>query len=178
MRPHHGTQHIMGIRHPVGPFPHGFIHRILQGLRSAGYRMHLCAKQLHPVYVQRLSVRILLPHKNLALHAQQRRGRSGCHPMLPCSGLRDHPGFSHLFGHEHLAQHIVDLVGSGVVQILPLQINLRAAQIPGHLFRIVQKGRPAGIFLLQTIQLLQEIRILFIKFIAFLQADQFIHQGF
>ena len=55
--------------------------------------------------------------------------------------------FAHPRGQKGLSQHIVELVGPGVVQILPLQIDLRPAQIFRHLFGKIQPGWPPRVFI-------------------------------
>ena len=67
--------------------------------------------------------------------------------MLPRPRLGDQAGLAHPLGQKGLSQHIVDLVGPGVVQILPLQIDLRPAQIFRHLFGKIQPGWPPSVFI-------------------------------
>ena len=40
--------------------------------------------------------------------------------MLSGSGLGNHSGLSHFLCQEHLTDNVIDLVGTGVVQILTL----------------------------------------------------------
>ena len=96
--------------------------------------------------------------------------------MLARAGLGDQAGLAHLFGQQGLAQHIVDLVGAGMVQVLPLQVDLRPAQVLCHFLRIVQPGGPAGVFIEQRPQLPVELRVVFIVVVRFLQLDHRIHQ--
>ena len=49
-------------------------------------------------------------------------------------------GLAHFLGQKRLPQHIVDLVGAGVVQVLTLEVNFGSAQILGHPLRIVEAG--------------------------------------
>jgi hypothetical protein len=46
--------------------------------------------------------------------------------VLTRAGLRDHPRLAHLLGEQRLAQHVANLVGAGVVQVLALEQDLRA----------------------------------------------------
>src|SRR3546814_3028697 len=60
-------------------------------------------------------------HVDHALQTHQRaRGRRR-HPVLAGARLGDHPGLAHLPGEQGLTQHIVDLVGSGVVEVFSLR---------------------------------------------------------
>jgi len=56
---------------------------------------------------------------------EKRRGRS--HAVLSGSGFGHDTLFSEPYGQKRLAQRVVDFVRAGVIQILALQINLRAA---------------------------------------------------
>lgn len=99
--------------------------------------MYLGAQQLHTEHVQRLPVGVLFSHEDLALHVHESCCRGGGDAVLSGAGLGNNSRLAHLLCQQHLSQHVVDLVGTGVVQILPFQVNFRAAQIPGHLFRII-----------------------------------------
>ena len=177
MGAHHGAQHIQSVIHPLRPFPHSFIDRVLQRLRAAGHRMDLCAQKLHPVYIQCLSVGVLLPHINLTFHSHQ-SGRCGRrHPMLSGTGLRDDPCFAHPLCQKHLTQHVVDLVGTGMVQVLPLDIDLRAAQILCHFLRKIQHGRAPCIVLHQFVQIPDKFRVTAVFLIGFLQLADRVHQS-
>ena len=63
--------------------------------------------------------------------------------MLTGAGFGDDPLLAHPPGQEHLAQGIVDLVGAGVTEILPLQPDLRSARSLGQAIGTVHRCRPA-----------------------------------
>ena len=65
--------------------------------------------------------------------------------MLACSGLCNNSGLSHLFRKKTLPDTVIDLVGSGMVQIFSLEIDLRTAEIFRHLLRVVEPARTACI---------------------------------
>ena len=98
--------------------------------------------------------------------------------MLSRSRLRDDTGLSHLFRQKALPQHIVDLMRTGMIQVLSFQVNLCTAQIFGHLLCVIQKRRPAGIVFQKILQLRLKLRILFIVFILLFQMNDLIHQCF
>ena len=97
--------------------------------------------------------------------------------MLAGSGFGDQTGFSHFFRQQRLAEHIVDLMGAGVIQILPLQIDPGAAQILGHAFGVIQPGGTARVFAQQFVQFLIEFRIIFVEFVGIFQFNNSVHQG-
>ena len=98
--------------------------------------------------------------------------------MLAGSGLCDDTGFSHSFCEEALSEHVVDFVGSGVVQILSFEVNFCSAEILCHFLCVVEKGRAARVIFQQVIEFLAELRIVFIIIVLFFQIDNFIHQSF
>ena len=96
--------------------------------------------------------------------------------MLPRAGLRDQPRLPHLLRQQGLAQHVVDLVGPGVVQILPFQVDLRAAQLLRQPPGVIQPGGPSGVFVQQLRELCVEGRVLLVKVIRLFQFDHRVHQ--
>ena len=168
----------MGIRDPVCPFPHGLRHRVLQGGCSTGHCVNLRAQEPHPVYVQRLPLRILFSHENLTFHVHQRRRGGSGYAVLACAGLGDDTSLAHLFRQQHLTQHVVDLVGSGVVQILTLQINLRASQILRHALRVVKSGGPSRVIVQKLCELPVELRVVLVMAVGLFQLNHCVHQCF
>ena len=98
--------------------------------------------------------------------------------MLAGTGLRDHAGLAHISGQQDLAEYIVDLVGTRVVEILPFQINFCPAQILCHMLRIVEHAGPAGIIVVQIRQLFLKAGVLFIFQVSPFQLAYCVHQRF
>ena len=89
-----------------------------------------------------------------------KRGHRGCsHAMLAGAGLGDQMPLAHAAGQQDLAQDIVDLVGAGVVEVFPFEVN-REAQLLADPSGFVQERGAAGIFAQQTLVFLPESRIL------------------
>jgi hypothetical protein len=86
-------------------------------------RHHLGTEQPHPRDVERLPRGVDGTHVDDAFEAEQCAGRRRRHAVLTGTRLGDDPGLAHLLGEQSLTQDVVDLVGSRVVQILPLQQN-------------------------------------------------------
>ena len=146
MRSDSGAQNIKGIITAGSPCTHGLIAGILQGASAAGYPGNRCPQQLHLEYIQRLSAHVLNPHEHLTFHTEKSRRCCGGNPMLPGTRLRNDFRFSHSFCQQCLPQHIIDLVRTGMIQILPLQIYLCTAQFLAHLPCIIQQRRTVRIF--------------------------------
>ena len=95
-------------------------------------RDDLGAEQPHPGDVERLPAGVLLAHVDDALEAEQRRGGGGGDAVLAGAGLGDDPGLAHPLGQQRLAEHVVDLVRAGVVEVLALEQDPRAAGVLGE----------------------------------------------
>ena len=118
-------------------------HGVLERARAGRDRNDLRAEQAHAVHIERLTLGVLHAHEHHALHAHESGGGRGRHTVLTGAGLRDQTGLAHLFRQQRLTEHVVDLVGAGVVQILTLEVDLRTAEVLCHMLRKVQARRTA-----------------------------------
>ena len=166
----------MRVIHSAGPFAHSLIDRVFEHLRSALHRMHLRAQQLHAVNIEPLPLTVQLPHKNFAFHTQKRRHCRSRNAVLSRAGFRDHTRLTHFFGQKHLSDAVVDLVGSGMVEIFSLEIDLCSSEVLCHLLRIIKAGRPARVLVQELCQLCVKSGIILIKVVLLLQPDQLVHQ--
>ena len=67
--------------------------------------------------------------------------------MLAGARLGDHSRLAEPFCQQRLADAIVYLVRTGVIQILALEIDLRAAELFGPALGVIDRARPADIML-------------------------------
>ena len=106
-------------------------------------RHDLGAEQPHPRDVERLPAGVLLAHVDDALEVEQRSGGRGGDTVLAGAGLGDDPRLAHLAGQQGLAEHVVYLVRTGVVEVLALEQHARAAGVPAEALRLGDGlGRP------------------------------------
>ena len=115
------------VGHPVA---HRLVDRVLERPAPGVHGDDLGAEQAHPGDVQGLPPGVLLAHVDDALEAEQRRGRRGGDAVLARAGLGDHPASCPSAGEQRLAQHVVDLVRPGVVEVLALEQDPRATGVP------------------------------------------------
>ena len=80
------------------------------------------------------------------------------HAVLAGAGLGDHPLLAHALGQQGLAEHVVDLVRAGVVQVLPLE-QQGAAELVGQARGLVEPRRAAGVVAQQAVELGAERRV-------------------
>ena len=130
------------VRHPIA---NGFVDCILQGAAAGVHGCDLRAQQFHARDVGRLPRHVVRAHVNDALETEERaHGRRG-HAMLSRPGLRDDALFAHPLGQQGLAERVVDLVGSGVVEVLALQIDAGPAGFLREPCGEVEARRPADV---------------------------------
>ena len=88
----------------------------------AGFDRHHCrAQQLHAVDVLGLALDVFAAHVDHAFEAEAGADGGGGHAVLAGAGLGDDARLAHALGQQRLADHVVDLVGAGVVQVFALE---------------------------------------------------------
>src|SRR5690606_40729048 len=102
-------------------------------------RDDLGAQQLHAVDIERLPAHVLLTHVDLTGHAETRGDGGRGNAVLTSTGFGDDALLAHVFGEQTLADGVVHLVRAGVIEILSLQVNLRAAEHFAPAFGVVQR---------------------------------------
>ena len=90
---------------------------------------------------------------------EARAGGGGGDAVLAGAGLGDDAGPAHAPGEQDLAHDIVDLVGAGVIELVALEVDLRAAEMPGQALGEIERARPADVVLEKTVELLLKRRI-------------------
>ena len=140
----HRPDAVVGVLHRGHPVPQGLVDGVLQGGAARLDRHHLGAQESHAEDVEGLAVDVDRAHEHLAPQPEQGGGGGGGHAVLAGAGLGDDRRLAHVAGQQRLAQHVVDLVGAGVGQVLPLEQHphpepLREALALGH------RRRPAGV---------------------------------
>ena len=120
------SQQVVGALDVGDPVAHGLVDGVLERAASGADRHDLGAQQAHPGHVERLPPGVLLAHVDDALQVEQRAGGRGGDTVLTCPGLRDDATLPHAPGQQRLAEHVVDLVRAGVVEVLALEQHGRA----------------------------------------------------
>src|SRR5215467_1303584 len=98
--------------------------------------------------------------------------------MLACARLGDDARLAHALGQEDLPEAVVDLVSACVVQVLALEVDLRAAQVVRQMFGKIKRARPADIMLQKSAKLGLESRVLLRLRVGSFQLEEQRHQGF
>ncbi len=142
-----GADDVEGVAHVGHPVAHRLVERVLERGRAAAHRHHRGAQQLHPVDVDLLPLDVGGAHVDHALQAQARGHGGAGHAMLAGTGLGDDAGLAHARGQQRLADGVVHLVRTGVVEILALEQDLRAADVAAQAFGVVNRAGPADVVL-------------------------------
>ena len=150
---------LLDIGHPVA---HRLVQRVLEGLRAGLDRYHFGAEELHAENILRLTLDVLRSHVHDALHAEARGdGRRG-DAVLAGARLGDDSRLAQPFGEQRLADAVVDLVRAGVVQVLALQVDLRAAELVGPALCVIDGARAADVVLQLALELCDEVGVVLI----------------
>ena len=111
---------------------------------------------------------ISFPHVDDAIQPQHGPSGRRSHTVLAGAGLGDHPGGPDPLGQQRLSDGVVDLMGSGVIQVLPFQIDAGATQFTAQALRKVERAGPSYIFLENLIQFLVEVGVILVALKCFI----------
>ncbi|EYT80561.1 hypothetical protein CF54_24780 [Streptomyces sp. Tu 6176] len=151
-----GAEQVVGAVDVGDPVAERLVDGVLQGAAAGLHGHDLGAEHAHPGHVQGLPLGVDLAHVDRAVQAEQGAGGGGGDAVLAGAGLRDHPRLAHALGEQRLAEHVVDLVGAGVVQVLALEEHPGAARVFGEAGHLGQGAGPAGVVDEQVVQLTGE----------------------
>ena len=117
MRTGGGAEDVVGRLDARDPVAVGLVDGVLEGARAGRDRNHLGSEEAHARNVQRLPLSVDLAHVHGAVEAEQRRGGGGGDAVLAGSRLGDDTGLPEALGQQRLTEHVVDLMGTCMVQI-------------------------------------------------------------
>lgn len=127
-----GADKIMGRVQSSDPVSHSLVDSVLQGLGTGGNGDNSTTKHLDPEDVQLLPPHILSTHENVTLHAKLGADGGGGDTVLTGTSLGDNSSLAQSLGEENLANGIVNLVRTSMVEIFPLEPNPRTAHLLGQ----------------------------------------------
>ena len=158
MRPHDRSDRIQVIGRVRQVLLESTVHGFLQRGRSPRHRHQPAPQNAHLRDVRVLFLDVHLAHVDLAGNAHQCTGGCQCHPVLTGSGFGNHLLLAHEAGQQCFAQAVVDLVRTRMVEVLALEMDLRAAQLLRQPPCMEDRARPTHVVGLQRRQLLLEVR--------------------
>ena len=140
------------------------------------HRHDLGAQQLHAKHIGPLPLDVGVAHIDDAGNVEQRAGGRGGNAMLAGAGLGDDAALAHAPRQQHLPEHVVDLVRAGMVQLVPLKVELGAAEVPGQPLGEVERARPPDIMVKVVAELGVEVRIVLRRVVSRLDLQDQRHQ--
>ena len=139
---------------------------------------HLGAQHFHADHVGLLPLDVDRAHIDHAFEPEPRAQRRGGDAVLAGAGLGDDALLAHAARDHDLAEHVVDLVRAGVIELLALEIDLCAAEMLGQALGEIKRRRPADIVLEVAVHLGLERRIGLGVGIGLFQIEDQRHQRF
>ena len=178
----HGTQDVVGAFHVGHPIANGLTGGVFEGGAAGRNRLHRGSEQTHPKDIEGLAAHVFSAHVDHAVQTKAGAHGGRGHPMLTSAGFGNDPLFAHAQGQQGLAEGVVDLVGTGVIEVLTLEPNAGAALGPGVMggepLGLIEGGGPAHIGAQQVVKAVGEGRILPSLRCRHLKLRQGRHQGF
>ena len=171
-----GSQHVVRGVHIGDPVAHRLVDCILKRPSPGRHRHHLGPKDSHPGHVKCLSLGVLFPHVDRALDTHQRRSSGGRNAVLSGSGLGNHPFLAHPFRQQQLAEDVIDLVTTRVVEVLTLEEDRGTATFSGKPVYRGQRARSTDIVSVECVQLSLKLRVIASPFELMRQLIEGVHQ--
>jgi len=172
-----GAEDVVGGLHIGDPVAERLVDGVLEGLGTLGDGHDLRAEHLHARDVEVLAFGVLASHVDRAVQAHEGRRRGGGDAVLAGARLRDDAGLAELLGEECLAQHVVDLVGTRVVEVLPLEEDAHTAQVLLEAVGLRQQGGAPRVVTQQGVQAGAEVGIVPQALPGAVQLLQGAHEG-
>ena len=157
MRPRHGADAVDRVF--VFPFicGKGGVHGLFQRPEALRHFNDSRSQNLHAGHIGRLLFDVHRTHVDVALQPEVGGRRGKGHAVLAGAGFGDDFLLAHVFGQKRLAHAVVQLMGAGVVQVLPLDIQLYIAQLVGKTLQMGNRGGPSLKLLADAAQFINEL---------------------
>ena len=178
MRTRDGSDAVEGVGHVGDPVAQGLVHGVLQGARAGLDRHHLGAQHVHAKDVGLLPLDVDRAHIDDAFKPVAGAEGGGGNAVLSGAGLGDDPLLAHAAGKKDLAQHVVHLVGAGVIELLALEVDLRPVEVLGQALGEIERAWTTDVMGHHGAHLGVELRIGLGVRVGLLEIEHERHQGF
>ena len=128
MRAQGTAKNVMSVAHVGDPVAKRFVNGFLQGLLASFNSADIRSEQFHADDIEVLTLHVNGAHVNDTFEPETGRYRRGGDAVLTGPGFSDNAFLAKSLGEEDLTQRVVDLVGSGMKQVLTLEVNLGATK--------------------------------------------------
>ena len=167
---------VEGIVHVGDPVAQRLVHRVLQRLGTGFHGANLCAEDLHPEHVRLLPLDVHRAHVDDARQAELGAQSGGGNAVHAGASLGDDARLAHAPCQHDLAEHIVDLVRAGVIELLALEIDFGAAAMLRQPLGEIERRRSADISREMAVHFLLEFWIGLGVVISLLELEDERHQ--
>ncbi|CAM5639734.1 hypothetical protein SAURM35S_06328 [Streptomyces aurantiogriseus] len=154
-----GAEEVVRVVDVGDPVAERLVDRVLQRAAAGLHGDDLGAEHTHPGHIEGLALGVDLAHVDGALEAEQRAGRRRRDAVLAGAGLGDDAGLAHAPGEQGLAEHVVDLVRAGVVEVLALEEHAHATGVFGEARHLGEGTGAAGVVDEQVVELAAELGV-------------------
>ena len=114
---------VSGVK-PLDPLAKSLVDSVAECAGTSFDGNNGCAEELHAEHVESLATDIFSAHEDSALHAEASADSGGGNTVLTSTSLGDNLGLAESPGEQNLADGVVDLVRSGVVEVLTLEVDV------------------------------------------------------
>ena len=160
------------------PVAQRLVHGVFERMGTGGDGNNFRPQHLHAEHVGLLPLDIDCAHVNNAFQPKARADRGCRNAMLARTGFRDDAGFAHAHSQQNLAHHIIDFMRAGMVELIPLQIDLGATQMLGEPLGKIKRAGATDIMGQIAAHLFLKRRIDLDLVIGLFQRQDERHQGF
>ena len=143
------------------------VNSLFERLETKTDRDDIGTQQLHAGHVGGLFGDIDFAHVDVALETEIGGCRCQGYAVLAGACLCDEFLFAHVFGQKALAHAVVEFVGACVVQVFPLEIDLRSAEQVGEVLAVIDRCGSALEILADAAELCDKLRRLCDRVIGF-----------
>mmetsp|Transcript_1741 Transcript_1741/g.2656 ORF Transcript_1741/g.2656 Transcript_1741/m.2656 type:complete len:288 (-) Transcript_1741:979-1842(-) len=159
MRPNGRSNQVMSVTNVGDPISHCLVNSIFQGTLSILNWNYLCSKCVHTENIQLLTLAIHSSHVNCTVHTQLCTNGCSSYTVLSSSSFSNDTGFSNTLCKKTLSNSIVNLVCSGMSQVLALEPNLGSSTQLSKTLCQVKRSRSSYEILTVYSKLSEELRI-------------------
>jgi hypothetical protein len=173
-----GAEDVVGVVDGGDPVAHGFVDGFLEGGLASGDGDDLGAHEAHAGNVEGLAFHVDCAHIDGAVHAEAGADGGGGDAVLAGTGFGDDAGFAEALGEEDLADGVVDLMRSGVEEVLALEVDFGATEFFGPAFGEVEGGGPTAVVVEEVVEFGLEGGVGFGCFVGSAELIEWAHEGF
>mmetsp|Transcript_21583 Transcript_21583/g.35860 ORF Transcript_21583/g.35860 Transcript_21583/m.35860 type:complete len:502 (-) Transcript_21583:691-2196(-) len=176
VRPDGGADEVVRVADVGHPVAHGLVDGVLQRAAARLHGHHLGPQHLHAEHVELLTLAVDGTHIHRAVQVHEGADAGSGHPVLPSPSLCNDAALAKALCEQRLAHGVVDLVGSGVRELLTLEPDVGTAKLIGDTLGQINGRGPADELFAVEVDLLLERGVLQSRGVGLLQLPMRLHE--